>query len=149
MLKATDELLKDHRMVRKTLEGLRLDNPRFSSVSKTLQRILRAHAWFEDTLFLPALRAEPFLARVFMEEISQEHKDLEALTKLVNETAITESAKLAFYVTQLKVVIETHFHKEEDALFPLSEKILKEEGLEKLALEMRRRQNDVRALPLV
>jgi hemerythrin-like domain-containing protein len=139
-LKATDELVKDHRMVRKTLEGFRLDNPRFPEIAKTLERILRAHAWFEDTIFLPALKAEPFFARVFMDEISQEHKDLESLMKLIQETRREERERLEFYSRELRSILETHFTKEEDTLFPLSEKILREEGLDRLAQEIRRRQ---------
>lgn len=146
MLKATDELLKDHRMIRKTLEGFRLDNPRFPEITKTLGRILKAHAWFEDTIFLPALKAEPFFARVFMQEISQEHKDLDTLMGLIRETKLENRESLQFYTTQLRSILETHFHKEEDALFPLSEKILKEEGLDRLAHEIRNRQHEAQNL---
>ena len=111
LLRATDELLKDHRMVRKTLEGFRLENPRFPEITKTLSRILKAHAWFEDIIFLPALKAEPFLARVFMEEISQEHKDLDTLMNLIRQTKLEDHEPLEFYATQLRALLETHFHK--------------------------------------
>ncbi len=146
LLKATDELMKDHRMARKTLEGFRVENPRFPQIAKTLGRILKAHAWFEDSIFLPALKAEPFLARVFMDEISQEHKDLDSLMSLIRQTKLEDRAQLESYATQLRSLLETHFHKEEDALFPLSEKILKEEGLDRLAHEIRARQHEAQNL---
>jgi len=147
MLKATDELLKDHRMIRKTLEGFRLENPRFPAISKTLQRLLIGHAWFEDVIFLPPLKAEPLIARSFLEEISQEHKDLDGLMAVLRQTPAENKKELDAYALQIRAILETHFRKEEDALFPLTEKILREEGLDRLAQEMRARQNEI--LPLL
>lgn len=144
--KATDALLKDHRMINKTLEGFVLDNPRFSKVCQALHRIVKAHAWFEDAIFLPAVEAEPFFFQRFTEEIYQEHKDIDALLKLVRRTPMANRKELESYVTQLRVLLGTHFRKEEDALFPLSEKILTEEGLIELGDEMKKRQTEVRKL---
>jgi iron-sulfur cluster repair protein YtfE (RIC family) len=143
VLKATDELLKDHRMIRKTLEGFRLDNPRFPAISKTLQRLLLGHAWFEDVIFLPPLKAEPLIARRFLDEISQEHKDLDALMALLRQTAMENKKELEACALQIRAILDTHFQKEEDALFPLAEKILREEGLDRLALEMCARQSEI------
>ncbi len=133
-------------MIRKTLEGFRLDNPRFPQISKTLQRLLIGHAWFEDTIFLPPLKAEPLLAKRFLDEISQEHADLHALMTLLQQTPLENKKELDAYALQIRTLLETHFHKEEDALFPLAEKILREEGLYRLAQEMRTRQHEIQAL---
>ena len=51
---------------------------------------------------------------------------------------------LLFYSQELSVLLSTHFKKEEDALFPLTEHILTEEGLIELGEEMKRRQTEVR-----
>jgi len=145
MPKATDELLKDHKMIRKALSGFRLDNPRFPEILKTLQRIVIAHAWFEDTIFLPALNVEPKLKRLD-DEISQEHKDIDHWLKALRNEPKENKKELEIYSLQLMTTLEAHFRKEEDALFPLAERILNLEGLNKLGDEMRRRQSETRTI---
>jgi len=144
--KATDALLKDHQMINKTLEGFRLDNPRFPKIAATFHRILKAHAWFEDEIFLPAVEHEPAFFRRFTQEISQEHKDLDALTAIIRKTPLTGGKDLENHVRQLRVLLSTHFHKEEDALFPIAENVLSGEGLLELGDEMERRKSEVRGL---
>jgi hypothetical protein len=144
MTKATDALLKDHLLINKILEQLSIDNPRFDKICLTLHRALKAHAWFEDEIFLPAVEAEPLLFRRFTEEIYQEHKDLDALAKLLRKTPMADKKALDCYSIELRVLLTTHFKKEEDALFPLTERLLTEEGLIELGDEMKRRQTEVR-----
>jgi hypothetical protein len=62
--KATDALLKDHLLINKILEQFSLDNPRFRKICLMLHRAVKAHAWFEDEIFLPALETEPLLRRL-------------------------------------------------------------------------------------
>ena len=145
MPKATEELLKDHRMIRKTLEGFQLDSPRFPQIAHTLQRIVLAHAWFEDTIFLPALELEPILVKL-SREISQEHKDLDFLFKELRRTKPADQWGLEAYANQIRVILASHFQKEEDALFPLAERILDLEGLNNLGAEMKQRQEEVRKI---
>jgi iron-sulfur cluster repair protein YtfE (RIC family) len=142
--KATDALLKDHLLINKILEQFTLDNPRFAKICLTLHRAVLAHAWFEDEIFLPAVEAEPLLFRRFTDEIRQEHKDIDALLKLLRKTSAANRQELEFYSQELRVLLSTHFKKEEDALFPLSERLLSEEGLLELGEEMKRRQTEVR-----
>jgi len=142
--KATDALLKDHRLINKVLEQFTLDNPRFEKICLTLHRAVKAHAWFEDEIFLPAVEAEPLLFRRFTDEIYQEHKDIDALLKLLRKTPLANKKELEFYSQELRVLLSTHFRKEEDALFPLTERLLTEEGLIELGDEMKRRQTEVR-----
>ena len=142
--KATDALLKDHLLINKILESFTLDNPRFDHICKTLHRAVLSHSWFEDEIFLPAVEAEPLLFRRFTDEIYQEHKDIDALLKLLRKTPMAKKKELEFYATELRVLLNTHFKKEEDALFPLTERILTEEGLIELGDEMKRRQTEVR-----
>lgn len=143
MVKATEALLKDHRMIRKTLEGFHLENPRYVQISATLERIVIAHAWFEDEIFLPALKAEPLLDRL-NREISEEHKDIEELFRRVRAAGPVPTRDTEGYVLQLRTILDTHFRKEEDALFPLAERILSSEGLTALGADMLRRKNEVR-----
>jgi hemerythrin-like domain-containing protein len=142
--KATEQLLKDHKMVRKVLEQFSLDNPRFPEILKTLQRIVLAHAWFEDAIFLPAFEAEPLLERRFTAEIIQEHKDIDHFLKCLRKTSPARSREMEALMLQFGSVLDTHFKKEEDALFPLAERILDEEGLNHLGAEMERRKTEVR-----
>lgn len=145
-MKATDALLADHKMIRKILEGFRLDNPRFPEILKTLHRVVLGHAWFEDVIFLPAIETEPLLERRFTEELYQEHKDIAHLLAILRQTRIDDKKELEAYTLQLRAILDAHFKKEEDALFPLTEKILDDEGLNKIGEEMRRRQTEVQNL---
>jgi hemerythrin-like domain-containing protein len=144
MAKATDKLLTDHRLIRKVLEGFLLENPRFPEVLKTLHRAAVGHAWFEDEIFLPALVREPFLAKSFTQEITQEHIDINNLLKLIKRTPANELRALELLTLQLRTILDTHFKKEEDALFPAAEKILDSEGLNRLGDEMERRKTEIR-----
>lgn len=144
MIKATDALLADHKLIRKLLSNFTLDNPRFPQIGKTLERAVLGHAWFEDEIFLPAIEAEPLLQKRFTDEIYQEHKDIATFLKLVRKTS--DKGLLASYHLQLTTLLDTHFKKEEDALFPLAEKILDDEGLNNLGEEMKRRQTEIRHL---
>lgn len=146
MAKATDELLKDHKMIRKIMEGWSPDNPRFEQIHKTLRRVVVGHAWFEDVIFFPVLEAEPLLVRRFLDELYQEHKDIHYLLNEMAGTPVAEARKLEFLGRPLRVLLDTHFSKEEDALFPLCEKVLNEENLNQLTEEMRRRQDEMRNL---
>ncbi len=142
--KATEALLVDHRLINKILEQFSLENPRFLHITKTLHRAVLAHAWFEDEIFLPVLQAEPLIFQRFTDEIFQEHKDIDALLKLVRKTPEAKRNELECYALELKVLLSTHFRKEEDALFPLAERVLSNEGLLELGDEMKRRQAEVR-----
>ena len=142
--KATDALLKDHQLINKILESFSLDNPRFDHICRTLHRAVLSHAWFEDEIFLPAVQAEPLLFRRFTEELYQEHKDIDALLKLLRKTPSAKKKDLECYSQELRVLLSTHFRKEEDALFPITERLLTEEGLMELGAEMKRRQTEVR-----
>jgi hemerythrin-like domain-containing protein len=142
--KATDALLKDHLLVRKVLEEFRLDHPRFEHICRTLHRAVKAHAWFEDEIFLPAVKLEPLFFRRFTAEIEEEHKDIDQLLLLVRQTPQFQKRALEAYALQTRTLLETHFRKEEDALFPLADRLLTEEGLNHLGAEMKRRQLEVR-----
>jgi hypothetical protein len=143
MVKATTALLSDHHMIRKTMEGFALDNPRFPTLLNTLNRIVIAHAWFEDEIFLPALQREPLLDRL-NREISEEHQDIAILFERAQAAIRSPARDQEIHILQLRSILDTHFRKEEDALFPLAERILDSEGLNHLGDEMTRRKTEVR-----
>jgi hemerythrin-like domain-containing protein len=144
MFTATEQLLKDHAMVRKILEGLRTDNPRFPEILKTLQRVVLGHAWFEDEFLMPALKAKPLVFEPFRAEIVQEHSDIAALLEVLRKTESKDEGPLKAGVLTLRSLLQTHFAKEEDALFPLAELVISQEGLTTMAVAMERRKDEVR-----
>ncbi len=145
-MKATTALLADHKLIRKVLEGFHPENPRFPAILKTLHRSVVGHAWFEDQIFLPAFEAEPLLQKRFLDELYQEHKDIDFLIKQTKKTRVEDKQAFESIALQLRTVLDTHFKKEEDALFPLAERILDDEGLNNLGDEMKRRQTEIRNL---
>lgn len=142
--KATDSLLADHKMIRKLVGDLTLDNPRFQEILVTTQRVVAGHAWLEDEIFLPAVEKSPVLARRFTDEIYREHQDIDVLMKLLRETRPAERKLLEGYLVQFKSIMDTHFQKEEDALFPMTERILDADGMNRLTEEMRLRAHESR-----
>lgn len=143
MSTAIEQLLKDHKMVRKILEGFRIDNPRFPEILKTLQRVVLGHAWFEDEFLLPALKARPLVFQPFWAEIGQEHEDIAGLLELLRKTNPKEKEPLKAQVLTLRSLLETHFAKEEEALFPLAATVISQEGLVEMAGAMEVRKDEV------
>lgn len=143
-VRATEALLKDHAMIRKLLADWSAEHPRFEHLTRTLHRTVLAHAWFEDVIFLPAVEAEPLIFQRFEAEVRQEHQDIDSLLKLIRRLSSQQMKERACYALQLRVLLETHFAKEEDAIFPLADKLLTEEGLIALGEEMKNRREEVR-----
>ncbi|HMZ26148.1 MAG TPA: hemerythrin domain-containing protein [Elusimicrobiota bacterium] len=146
MSTATAQLVKDHKMIRKLLAELAEDHPRYPQLLVTTERVVLGHAWFEDEFLLPALKARPGLFQPFREEIAQEHRDIAGLFLRLRGATPSDPVVRPHLLT-LRVLLETHFAKEEDALFPLAEKIIGEEGLVGMAVDMERRKSEVRLPP--
>ncbi len=146
MKNAIDALLNDHKMIRKLLSGLTPENSRYTEVLKTLERVVLSHAWFEDNVFLPAFKAEPLLLKKYLNELYEEHKDIEFSMDLVRKTGPKPSKELDAYTKQFRAILDNHLQKEEDALFPLAQQTLTKEGLEKISHEMERRQSETQKL---
>lgn len=144
MATATGELLKDHKMIRKLLGDLRVDNPRVAEIAATLQRVTLAHAWFEDEFLMPLLKGSPLIPELFWKEITQEHNDIARLLELLRGTPPDPREEWEVRVLSLRTILETHFTKEEAALFPLAEKVIGVQGLTDLAAGMERRKSEVR-----
>jgi iron-sulfur cluster repair protein YtfE (RIC family) len=146
---ATEALLKDHKMIRTLLADLRPDNPRLAEIAATLQRVTLAHAWFEDEFLMPVLKNAPGVVKPFWQEIAQEHNDIAALLELVRSTPPERTVDRQHRIATLRVVLETHFTKEEEVLFPLAEATLGEKGSADLAARMEARKTEVRPKPPV
>jgi hemerythrin-like domain-containing protein len=146
MKKVTDELLKTHQLVRKVLEGFDPANERFQPVLETLHRTVLAHAHLQDQILIPALENKTLIQKPLLSELFQEHKDLDHMLKAL--LAIPQNGKdeLQAGALQIRTVLETHFKKEAVALYPLVEKVMDPQTLNRLAEEMERRQTEVRDL---
>lgn len=144
MTKATDELVKTHRVVWKVLDGFAADKPRFSEIVKTLHRTVLAHAWLQDEIFLGTLVGKPLIDKGLVDEITQEHRDLDHLLQLLENTSADRTAEVGAFVLQIRVILQAHFKKEVEALYPLAEKVVDSQTLNKAGNEMKRRQTEVR-----
>ncbi len=143
---ATKELIKTHRVVEKLLEGFSVRHPRFQEIRKTLRRAVVAHAWLQDKIFLPVVKTKPCMAKCFLEEIAQEHKDLDRMFKWLMEIPPQREAEIKACVLQLRAILEAHIWKEASALYTMAEKCVDEKTLYRLGAEMDQRKNEVRDL---
>jgi len=87
MGRATDELLKTHRVVEQILSHFNTIRPPFSDVRATLERAVTAHCWLQDEFLLPVLWGKPLIVRQFLVEVTQEHHDLESLLERLQTIA--------------------------------------------------------------
>ena len=145
-MKATEELVNTHQVVWKVLEIFSTGNPRFQESIKTLRRTVEAHAWLQDEIFLPALMGKPLIEKSFLAELAQEHKDLDQMIGLLLKTSPEQKKEAEAYVLQVRALIEAHFKKEKDALYPLAEQVLDTAKLTKLRDEMERSKTEVREI---
>jgi len=145
MGKATDELIKTHRLVEQILIQFDTLKPRFSDVRATLERAVRAHCWLQDEFLLPALWGKTLIERQLLVEIVQEHRDLESLLRRLQTIAPDATREDEALVFQIRALLEAHFAKETNALYPLIEQVVDDPTLRRLGEEMEKRKAGVRA----
>jgi hemerythrin-like domain-containing protein len=143
-MKATEELIHTHAVVRKVLEIFKPGNPRFQESIKTLRRTVEAHTWLQDEIFIPALKGQPLIQKDFLAELAQEHKDLDQMIGQLLKTSPEQKKEADAYVLQIRALIAAHVKKEQEALYPLAEQVLDAGTLNKLRDEMERRKTEVR-----
>ncbi len=80
----------------------------------------------------------------FLDEIVVEHTDIEKLLDRLLKFRHPPTERFSAILTQLKGVLNAHFLKEEEALFPLTEERLSPQALQRLSAEMNRRQSEAR-----
>lgn len=146
MKQATDELLKTHRLIKKLLQGFSIGHERFAEVIKTLRRAVAAHAWFEESIFHAVLRKNRVVDGRFMDELVQEHKDLDHLLNSLQKTPLSMKRELEAHTRQIRVILETHLEKEREALYPLAASVLDVKTMAKLAEKMESEKSNVRGL---
>ena len=93
---------------------------------------------------MPLLKGSPLIPELFWQEITQEHNDIARLLELLRGTPPDPREEWEVRVLSLRTILETHFTKEEAALFPLAEKVIGVQGLTDLAAGMERRKSEVR-----
>jgi iron-sulfur cluster repair protein YtfE (RIC family) len=145
MGRATDELLKTHRVVEQILSHFNTIRPPFSDVRATLERAVTAHCWLQDEFLLPVLWGKPLIVRQFLVEVTQEHHDLESLLERLQTIAPDAAREDEALVFQIRALLETHFAKEKNALYPLIEQVVDDPTLRRLGEEMEKRKTEVRA----
>jgi hemerythrin-like domain-containing protein len=157
-MKITDRLVGDHKTFRKMLGDLDVlaDQPPVQCDARRLLRLvelfadhLMLHAWCEDTFYYPVIRqalpkAPPPLSVSYMDHLDQEHKTvdgyLERLETEVKSQPIVSTWPQTYALFSKGLV--AHMKKEEDELFPLSEKILGATRLEDLSKDLERRRGE-------
>lgn len=142
----TDELLKTHLVVRKVLEGLDVNNKRFTEIIKTLHKTILSHTWFQDEILIPVLRDKPFAENKFLDEIILEHKHLDVLLKDLLDTSLDYKNELEAKILNLRIIIERHFKKESEILYPIANSNINLETLYKLGEGFVVNQEEVREL---
>jgi len=144
MGKATEELIKTHRVVEKVLKQFEPGEPRFAEIRKTLERTVLAHGWLQDELLLPALKGKPLIEQRFLQQIVEEHRDLEHLLKLLHNISLEAKEEVQALVVQIRAILDAHMAKESAALYPLTEKVVDDSTLRRLGADMERRKTEVR-----
>jgi hemerythrin-like domain-containing protein len=143
-MKATVELLKTHQVVNKVLEGFNVQSVRFPEVMRTLHRTLLAHAWLQDEILLPVLRDRMPSQTALLDEITDEHAELDRLLKALPDEPAAQTGELQAQALQIRTLIAQHFKKEAKTLYPLAEKSIDPQILNRLSQEMFKRQEKIR-----
>lgn len=145
-MKITDRLVGDHKTFRKMLTTINeiKDAPAPSKDIKKLIRMVELfkdhliiHAWFEDEFYYPAVsqKIDNFsggpINRQYMAHLENEHKTIDGyvdkLEEEVKKDPIVSTWPQTFALFSLG--LSSHMKKEEDELFPESEKVLGERTL--------------------
>lgn len=152
-MKITDRLIGDHKTFLKmgkeiddisNLAASKREHKKLVRVVELFKDHLIIHAWFEDMFYYPAVRAGlqskdmPPLNAIYMDHLDHEHKTVDAyLDQLEREV---KSSPLVHTWPQTFALffhgLKSHMRREEDELFPLSEKLLGEARLHELSAEM-------------
>jgi iron-sulfur cluster repair protein YtfE (RIC family) len=147
-MKITDRFIGDHKTFRKLMENIEaILNPDEEVERRKLIRSvelfvdhLLLHAWGEETFYYPevakaAAAANAVADAAYMKLLDDEHHSIDAILReveaMVKEPAIRPEWRAKYDL--FKKGLLSHMAKEEDEFFPLSEKLLGSEGLEKIS----------------
>jgi len=161
-VKITDRFIGDHKTFRKMLFELgqmtgepigHAEAPRLVRLVELFKDHFQVHTWAEDTFFYPAVRAvlpkapQPFCLR-YLEELEDEHKTVESGINHL-ELQVRRHPPQAHWpdtYAHFFQALQSHLKREEELLFPLSERILGAEALEKLCQNLE--ENHYKAPPV-
>lgn len=146
MPRATDELLKTHSVIHKLMEEFKPENPRFPALTKTLRRTVAAHAWFEETLLYPALKANPGHDGGLTRELAEEHGRIGRLLQDLERIPAGRHGEIGTAAGTVRAELEAHLKREREELYPAAEELLDARVLEAILREMERRKSEVRDL---
>lgn len=142
-MKVTDRLIADHKAFRKILDDIdgvvrqspgQRDVARLRRLAALLKRMVASHAQYEDGTYFPALDKKGGLPPALLSHLSDEHKTIGGyLDRLETQVRIkppSQSWPQTFAL--LSTGLKGHFKREEEEVFPASERLLGEEALHAL-----------------
>ena len=142
-MEATSLLIKDHEAVKKLFEQFEAAGDAAYKVKKaifeTIKSELLIHMDIEESIFYPAVKAQP--SEELKDEIREADEEHHVAKLLLAEISKMkpEDEQYDAKVTVLRENIEHHVEEEEGELFPNTRKRLDEEMLEQLGEEMEER----------
>jgi len=134
-LDAITLLKKDHELVKDLMNKMaEEDDPdQLSSMFEQLVDELGIHERIEEEIFYPALQKLPKAKEDVLEAFEEHHVVDEIVTEMDVET---DDDKWKAKFTVMKESVEHHIKDEEDKLFPKAEKLLGDEKLGALGVQM-------------
>ena len=157
-MKITNRLVGDHLTFRRMLKELDhladhpaniRDNLKLARTVEIFKDNLALHAWIEDTFYYPVVRenltkeSAP-LTHTYMDHLDQEHHHVDSYLDQLEEEVKRQPP--ATYWPQTFALFAkgllAHMKKEEEELFPLSEKLLGVDKLEELSQTLEKRRSE-------
>ncbi len=158
-MKITDRLVGDHKTFRKMLADIEVihKQPPVDRDAKKLIRIvelfkdhLMLHAWFEDQFYYPAIvkDIERFsqgpITRVYVNHLDHEHKTIDGYVDRL-EVEVKSQPPVSTWPQTHSLFshgLQSHMKKEEEELFPESERVLGASRLVELSDEIERHRSE-------
>jgi len=147
-VKITDRFIGDHKTFRKLMKDIEsIQNPMEEAERRKLIRAVELlvdhlilHAWGEETFYYPEVgkvtaSSKTAADSIYMKLLDDEHREIDTVLqdveKMVKESTVSPAWRLKYDIFRKHLL--NHMTKEEEELFPLSEKLLGKEGLEKIS----------------
>lgn len=136
IMNAIDFLIKEHNHVRQAFAELTKHSHRDETQKKQFQSLcfdLIRHEEMEHAVWYPHFKNDSRLSQT-VKHLLTEEKHAEKVIKQIDSIQSTDEWEKK--VLKLKEEVEHHASEEEEQLFPEVKKLLSEEDLEKIGLEM-------------
>lgn len=153
-MKITDRFIGDHKTFRKLMGDLDIlavadtpDQKRLIRLIELFVDHLILHSWGEETFYYPAVAAkagQPPLTQAYMTLLDEDHavvdKVIQRLETEVKRQPLNPIWKASY--AEFKKGLTDHMRKEEDELFPLSEKLLGATELQEISATLEKRRSE-------